>query len=57
MGSVRGVVSYGFCDFGDSFSVHDRTGEEPAEFFISKITKVAQIYPLYYYPLDTPYLL
>ena len=47
MGSVRGVVSYGFCDFGDNFSVYDRTGEEPAEFFISKITKVTFKYSLY----------
>ncbi len=40
MGSVRGVLSYGFCDFGDNFTVFDKTGEEPMEFFISKITKV-----------------
>ena len=47
MGSVRGVLSYGFCDFGDNFTVFDKTGEEPVEFFISKITKVHTI--KYYY--------
>ena len=44
MGSVRGVFSYGFCDFGDTFTVFDKTGEEPVEFFISKITKVNTLY-------------
>ncbi len=44
MGSVRGVLSYGFCDFGDNFTVFDKTGEEPMEFFISKITKVLRLH-------------
>ena len=39
-GCVRGVFSCGFCDFGEMFEVMDHTGEEPAEFFISGITKV-----------------
>jgi ubiquitin-activating enzyme E1-like protein 2 len=38
-GSVRGVACYGFCDFGDSFTVLDKNGEDPIEFFISSITQ------------------
>lgn len=37
---VRGVFGYVFCDNGDKFEVVDPDGEEPAEAYIEKITKV-----------------
>lgn len=39
-GEVLGVFSYAFCDFGQKFTIVDRTGEEPKECFVSSITKV-----------------
>lgn len=38
---VRGVFSYVFCDYGNEFEVVDPDGEEPAEAYIEKITKVS----------------
>ena len=38
---VRGVFGYVFCDNGDEFEVVDPDGEEPAEAYIEKITKVS----------------
>lgn len=39
--SVRGVFSSLFCDFGPSFTVYDKDGEEPLECFVSNITTVS----------------
>eukprot|EP00051_Salpingoeca_urceolata_P006913 m.91570 g.91570 ORF g.91570 m.91570 type:complete len:1078 (-) comp15042_c0_seq4:33-3266(-) len=38
---VHGVFCSTFCDFGDAFDVHDTTGEEPKEFFISNVTQAS----------------
>ena len=39
---MRGVACFGFCDFGDNFTVLDKNGEEPADFFISHISQVRE---------------
>lgn len=36
---IRGLFGYIFCDFGDEFTVHDTTGENPLSGIISNITK------------------
>ncbi|TYZ62320.1 hypothetical protein PybrP1_009484 [[Pythium] brassicae (nom. inval.)] len=38
---VRGAMGYAFTDFGDSFSVHDATGEAPITRIITDITNDA----------------
>ena len=40
---VFGVFCWSFVDLGDNFEVFDANGEEPKEFFISMVTKVASV--------------
>ena len=36
------MACYGFCDFGDTFVVSDKNGEEPVDFYISHISQVRE---------------
>lgn len=40
---TRGLFGQIFCDFGDEFTVYDKTGEQPLSAMISAISKVGNL--------------